>query len=319
MLKQLASRNWLMLTLGLAVMALIMLPPVLPDFVVVVLTQSLILAIVAMSLDLLIGYTDLGALGHGAFFAIGGYTTAILATRYATGFGLNLLASIGMAAGASALLSVLALRTAGIYFLLITLAIAMSVWGLIYRWGSLTGGENGIAGVPRPDLGIGLNMSNHICFYYFILTAFLICLALILLLVRSPFGRTLVGIRESELRMKVLGYNVWLHKYLVLIIAGAFAGVGGCLYSYYNNFVGPDEAGLGQCMEFVLMVCIGGPGTLFGGVIGSFAITFAKHWVSIYTARWLMVLALIYILTAKYAPGGLIGLLKQSPKWRELI
>lgn len=318
MLKGFTSRSWLLLMLGMALIVMVLLPPVLPNFIVVVLTQSLILAIVAMSLDILIGYTDLGALGHGAFFAIGAYTTAILATRYGSSFSINLIASIGMASGASALLAILTLRTAGTYFLLITLAVSMSVWGLIYRWGSLTGGENGIAGVPRPDLGIGINMSNHLYFYYLILIAFLICFALILFFIRSPFGKTLVGIRENELRMKVLGYNVWLHKYIALIVAGAFAGLGGCLFSYFNNYVGPDEASLGQCMEFVLMVCIGGPGTVFGGIIGAVTISFAKHWVSIFTDRWLMVLALIYIVTAKFAPDGLLGFFSLYTKRHEV-
>ena len=274
-------------------------------------TQSLVYAIIAMSLDVLIGYTKLGSLGHGAFFAIGAYTTAILVTRMHVSFTVSLLASIAIATGASALVALLSLRAAGIYFLMITLATAMCVWGVIYRWVTLTGGDNGIMNIPRPASIWGLHLLDPVSFYYFVLVFYGICFLLIYLLVRSPFGRTLVGIRDSESRMKVLGYNVWLHKYLALIIAGAFAGVGGNLYAYYNRFVGPNDSDLMQCMEFVLMVTIGGKGTLIGANVGAFLITFMRNLVSVYTKRWLMVLSLIYILCAKFAPEGFVGLFKR--------
>ena len=311
MRQRLESRKLTLLALAAVAGVLILLPPILPKYVVILMTQSLVYAIVAMSLDVLIGYTNLKSLGHGSFFAIGAYTSAILVTKLQVGFGTSLLASMGMAAGASALVGLLSLRAAGIYFLLITLAIAMCIWGLIYRWVSLTGGDNGIMDIPRPKFGLGLNLLDPVVFYYFILVFFMGCLILILLLVRSPFGRTLVGIRDSESRMKVLGFNVWLHKYLALIIAGAFAGLAGNLYSYYNRFVGPGDSDLMQCMEFVLMVSIGGQGTLIGPNIGAFLITFLKNMVSVYTKRYLMILSLVYILTAKYAPEGVIGFLKR--------
>jgi len=311
LLKRLESRKRKLLALGAIALVLVLLPPVFPTYVVILMTQSLVYAIVAMSLDVLIGYTNLKSLGHGAFFAIGAYTSAILVTKLHVGFGVSLLSSMGMAAGASALVGLLTLRAAGIYFLLITLAIAMCIWGLLYRWVSLTGGDNGIMDIPRPNLGLGLDLLDTVTFYYFILFFFVACLILIFLLVRSPFGRTLVGIRDSESRMKVLGFNVWLHKYLALIIAGAFAGLAGNLYAYYNRFVGPNDSDLMQCMEFVLMVSIGGQGTLIGPNIGAFIITFLKNMVSVYTKRYLMILAFVYILTAKYAPEGVIGLLKR--------
>ncbi len=308
------SKKWLMLGLGGAILVFVVLPPVLPTYVVILLTQSFVYCIVAMSLDVLIGYTNLGALGHGAFFAIGAYTTAILVTKYHVGFAVSLFSAIGVAAGSSAILAFLFLRAAGIYFLLITLAVAMCIWGLIYRWVSLTGGDNGIMDIPRPKLGLPWNLLDPVYFYYFVLVFFIICFVLLYLLVRSPFGRTLVGIRDSETRMKVLGYNTWLHKYLALIIAGAFAGLGGNLYAYYNRFVGPNDADLAQCMEFILMVSIGGQGTLVGSNIGAFLITFLRNMVSVYTKRWMMILALIYILNAKYNPAGIMGLLRRFKK-----
>jgi branched-chain amino acid transport system permease protein len=310
------KQKWSFIALGATSLVLLALPPVLPAYVVILLTQSLIFCIVAMSLDLLVGYTNMGSLGHAGYFAIGAYTTAILVTRYQFGFAGSLFSSIGMAVGASALLGLLALRAAGIYFLLITLAIAMTLWGLIYRWTSMTGGENGIVGIPRPALGLPLDMVNPVHFYYFILLCFVVCSFLIFLLVRSPFGRTLMGIRDSESRMRVLGFNVWLHKYLAYIIAGGFAGVGGNLYAYYNSFVSPNNASLGQCLEIVLMVSMGGPGTMIGANLGAFIITFLKNMVSVYTKRWTMILAAVYVLFALYAPEGIVGLLKQFQRQR---
>ena len=308
---RLQSRKWVFFALFLGGALLVLSPPFLPTYVVILFAQSLTYAIAAMSLDLLIGYTGLGALGHIAYFAIGAYTTAIFASKYQASFAGTTFFSIVLAAGASALLGPLALRAAGVYFLMITLAIAMCIWGLAFRWVSITGGDNGITGINRPDLGLPWSMNDAVYFYYFVFACFLICLILLFLIIRSPFGKTLVGIRDSESRMKVLGYNVWVHKYLAYIVAGAFAGFGGCLYAYFNGFVSPNDANLGHCMELVLMVTIGGPGTLAGATLGAFIIVFLKNMVSVYTKRWLMVLAAVYVVSALYAPDGMTGLFKR--------
>jgi len=299
------------LGLGIAVLLIpILLPPILPEYVVILLTQAFIYAIVAMSLDVLMGYAGLGSLGHAAFFAIGAYTTAILITRQDFGFAGALISSIGMAVVISAIVGILALRAAGIYFLMITLVTAMSVWGLLYRWVSLTGGDSGIAGILRPELGLPWSMANNVYFYYMVLVFFLVCVAFFLLFVRSPFGRTLVGIRDSESRMKVLGYNVWLHKYIAFIIAGAFAGLAGNLYAYYNGFVAPSLSDLSACMLFVLMVIMGGRATIIGPIIGAVVVTFLEYGVSMYTDRWVMVFSTVFILVALYAPKGILGWLR---------
>ena len=173
MTERLPSRRWILLGAGRPVAALIVLPPILPTYVTILITQSLIYAIVAMSLDILIGYTGLGALGHAAFFAIGAYTTAILVTNLQAPLSSTVLWGIVLAAGMfGGGGGFLALRAVGIYFLMITLAIAMCVWGLTYRWVSLTGGDNGITGIPRPDLGLPWAMSDPVYFYYLILVLF---------------------------------------------------------------------------------------------------------------------------------------------------
>ncbi len=289
---------------------LVVLPPILPTYVVVLLTESLIAAIAAGSLDLLIGYAGLASLGHAAFFAVGAYATGILATRHAASFAMALVASLVLAAAVSAVVAVLALRASGIYFMMITLSISMCGWGLAYRWVSLTGGDTGIVGIARPRLGLVALPRGGLEFYYTVLIFFVVCVALLLLLIWSPFGKTLVGIRDSESRMRVLGFNVWLHKYLALIIAGGFAGLSGSLYAYYNGHVGPDAVDLAHSMLFVLMVILGGPGTLVGPVLGAFIITFLEKMVSVFTERWVMVLAVAYVVTALWAPRGLLGLMR---------
>lgn len=311
MVKTMAVKYWVMIALGLAFLLLVILPPILPAYIVILLSQSLIYGIVAMSLDILVGYLGLASLGHAAYFAIGAYTTAILMTKYGTSFGVGLIGSIGMTAVIAALVGLLALRAVGVYFLLITLAIAMSFWGLIHRWVSLTGADNGIAEIPRPASWGPIDFTDPITFHYFILLIFIVCFTLLFLFIRSPFGKTLVGIRDSETRMRVLGYNTWLHKYIAFIIAGTIAGIAGAFFAIFNRFVGPDEADLTQCMEILLMVSIGGQGTLIGPTIGSFLITFLKNMLSVYTQRWLMVMALVYIVCAKYAPEGIIGYVKR--------
>lgn len=298
-------KNYLVLSAIASIVVLVLLPPVLPTYLIILLTQALIFSVVAMSLDLLIGYTALGALGHGTFFAMGAYATAILTTRYGHGFGVSLIAGIGLAATVSALVGLFALRATGIYFLLISLSIAMCVWGLAYQWVSVTGGENGITGIERPRMLFDMSIPLH--WYYFIVVAFAISFLLMFLLIRSPFGRTMVGIRDSTLRMKVLGYNTWLHRYFAFIISGAFAGGAGTLYAFYNSYVSPNDGDLGLCFKLVLMVTIGGPGTLIGACIGAFIITFLENILSTLTDRYLILIAFVYVLSAMYFPQGILG------------
>ncbi len=304
--------------LGMLAGILISIPWIVPEYFTILLTRALILAIVALSLNILIGYTGVGHLGHAGFFAIGGYAAAIMAIRFKSHFFITLFASVGLAAGAAAVAAFLLLKASGLYLLIISLAIAMCIWGVAYRWVSMTGGDNGISGIPRPNLGFFGNLAETNNFYYFVLFFFVICLILMILIISSPYGKTLMGIRYSENRMRVLGYNVWLHKYLALIITSAFAGLGGNLYAYYNTFISPSIGDLGSCMDFVLMVIIGGPGTIAGPCLGAVIIVTLKELVSVYTTRWLLFLGTAYILTALYAPEGLLGLWQKYHKKRAI-
>jgi branched-chain amino acid transport system permease protein len=176
--------------------------------------------------------------------------------------------------------------------------LGMVLWGVSYRWIPVTGGDNGISGIPRPFV-------NAAPFYYAALLVFTACAILMTLVVKSPFGFTLRGIRENEARMKSLGFNTWLHCYISYVISGAFASVAGVVWAYYNGFVSPTYLDLTASSEVFLMVTLGGPGTLIGPALGAGAIVLLKNVISAYTERWLLILGAVYIVTVLCAPQGL--------------
>ena len=299
-------------TAAFAMVALVAAPPFLSSFLLALLTQALISAILAMSLDLVLGYTGLASLGHAAYLGLGAYSVGILTTRHRAAFGTTLLVGVLLATLVAAAFGLVALRATGVYFLMITLALGMVVWGLAHRWVSLTQGDNGIASVPRP-LGLPFSLAGGGAYYYFTLGAFALAYLVLRTVVRSPFGRTLVGIRESESRMRTLGYHVWLHKYIGFVIAGGVGGFAGVLWGYFNGFVSPADLELATSVETLLMVALGGRATLLGPALGAGVIVALKNLVSVYTQRWLLMLGAVYIGTIVYAPEGIVGAVRQ---WR---
>ncbi|MBI3128920.1 MAG: branched-chain amino acid ABC transporter permease [Candidatus Tectomicrobia bacterium] len=281
--------------------------PFLDDYYQTIVTRSFIFAIMAISLDILMGYTGLSSLGHGAYFAFGAYSAAILATKV-PGVSIFVLfaAALGLSCLLAAFLGLLAIRAVGVYFLMITLSFAMVVWGLVYRWHTVTGGDNGIAVLNIPTF-LGMPIGESTPFFFFTFGVFLCVLSVLYILVQSPFGKSLIGIREREARMKMLGYNTWLHKYLAFVISGTFAGISGMLWTLQNRFVGPTDVELVTSVEALLMVALGGPSTLVGPIFGAFIITFLRYWVSLYVERWYIILGATYIVTVLYAREGVLG------------
>jgi len=298
----------------LAFLVQAVLPPFYSSYWVTLFTQMLIFAILAMSLDILLGYTGLSSFGHAAFFGAAAYAVAILSTRYKMGFLVCFLSGIALSAGISTIFGLLVAHATGVYFLIITLALGMTLWGLAFRWVTMTGGDNGISGITRPDIGLPLSLKDPLTFYYVILFFFLVSLILMAILVRSPFGHSLKGVRESESRMRVLGYHTWLHKYLSYVCSAAFGGFAGVLWAYFNGFTSPYDMDLTASIEIILMVILGGPGTLIGPALGACIIVFLKNFISAYTQRWLLIVGTIYILTILYAPQGLMNLIKDFLK-----
>ena len=295
--------------------------PALSAYQLDLLTQMLIYAIFAMSLDILLGYTGLASLGQAAYLGIGAYTTAILATRYQFGLGYDFWLVLVLGTLGAALLAVLfgllAIRATGVYFLMITLALGQCIWGLAYRWNSLTGGDNGINLPQRPKFGIDL--ADEVTFFYVVLGIFTISLLIMYTLVRSPFGRSLVGIRERELRMKILGYNTWLHKYLAFVIAGGFGGLAGVLWAHTAGIVSPENVVLTTSVDALLMAVLGGAGTLVGGVIGAMIVFGLREYLSTLVPWWQYALGAVYVLTIFYLPTGLMGIPERIRRRRGLL
>jgi branched-chain amino acid transport system permease protein len=300
-----------MVVVGLLALAYIV--PHSGSFVVLLATRAMAFAILAMSVDLLLGYTGMSSMGQAAYFGVGAYLTAVLATKFHFGMGWDfwLVVVLGILIGAAlaAIFGLFAIRAGGVYFLMITLALGQCVWGLAYRWNSLTGGDNGINMSGRPNFG--LDLANPITFFYLVFGFFTVSMLLMYVLVRSPFGRSLAGIRERELRMQILGYNTWLHKYIAFIIAGGFGGLAGVLWAHTNGHVSPETVVLTTSVDSLLMVVLGGAGTLVGAAIGTAIVFGLREFLSTLVPWWQYALGGVYVLTILYLPMGLMGV----PSW----
>ena len=271
--------------------------------------EALIWSLFAMSLDLLLGYTGLPSLGHAAYFGAGAYLAAIAAVKIGLDFWLA--AALGIVGGAAvaALAGAIVLRTQGVFFLMITLAVAQILWAVAYGWRSVTGGDDGLRGLARSAWTLGgIDLSAPVNFYYVTLIVVALCAGAMALIVASPFGQGLKGVRESPARMDALGYHVWSYRFLAFVLSGAFAAIAGVLHVRYKNFVSPEGLSIVVSAEVLLMVIVGGAGTLFGSFIGAFAIVFLSNWSSAYTDRWVLILGVIYVLVVLLAPEGLVGL-----------
>jgi len=300
-----ARKITILAVLGVVVVAA---PVVLSSYWVGLLTEMAILAILAMSLDILLGYTGLPSLGHASLFGVAAYAVALLSTRYRMDFWTCVLAGLVMGTLLSAAIGLIVSHVRDVYFLMITLAIGMVLWGLSYRWIPVTGGDNGLSGIPPLEAHAGLPFSGPTAFYYVTLGVFALSAAAMALIVKSPFGLTLRGIRENEGRMKSLGFNTWLHCYLSFIVSGFFASIAGVMWAYYNGFVSPTYLDLTASSELFLMVTLGGPATLVGPVLGAGLIVLLKNVMSAYTARWLLILGIVYIVAILAAPKGVWNL-----------
>lgn len=297
-----SGRTWIVG--GVVVLAVLLaLPLALSQYYVSLATKMIILALFAMSLDLLLGYAGLASLGHAAFFGVSAYAAALLVLRGEWNPWLGLVAGVALATLTGAVYGLLALRARGTYFLMITLALAQVLWGIAFGWRTMTGGDDGLPNVPRPEV-----VADTLRFYYFSVLVVGIGAVLLVCIVRSPFGYALRGIRESETRMLALGYDAWLYKYLAFVLASSFAGLAGAMYAYYNKFVGIDYLHVVRSAEALLMVILGGAGTLVGPAIGAALIVLLENVISNYTQRWLLVLGAIYVVVTLLAPKGLVGL-----------
>jgi branched-chain amino acid transport system permease protein len=274
-------------------------------------TSILVLSIFTMSLDLLLGYTGLPSFGHAAFLGLGAYAAAIFSVRLSiSNLAVALLVAVCLASIGSILVGLLAMRTSGVYFLMLTLAFAQMLSAVAEKWGPVTGGTNGLPGVRSPDLIVpGLTVGRGIPYYFLVLVMAVACFFLMYRLVNSPFGHTLIGIHQNEVRMRAIGYNTRLYKLGAFWVAGVFASIAGVLYAYYNQFISPFDVGFAVSGTAVLMVLLGGEATLIGPVLGTAAYVVIQNVLSsTFTGRWQLILGALFVLFVLFARGGIVGL-----------
>jgi len=274
------------------------------DYYINVASQILFYAIFALGLNILAGYAGLVSLGHAALFGITAYATAYMLQ---SGFShiVAILAALVAGMIAMATFAVLSLRATGIGFIMITLALGEIVWGLAYRWISVTNGDNGINVHTRP-MPFGFSLEPPTAFYYTTLVVFVISVAVVTMFVRSPMGAALKGTRDQPRRMNALGFHVWAIRFWACMFSGLLTSVSGVLFVYYTQFISPQTLELTSSAEVLLMVISGGAGTLLGPIVGSALVVIVKSVVSGYIERWNMLLGAIFVAIVILMPEGLV-------------
>ena len=267
-------------------------------------SQILFYAVFALGLNVLVGYGGLVSLGHAGLFGVSAYATGYM-LQLGYGHSLAIVVAIAMGLASMAIYAVLSLRSTGIGFIMITLALGEILWGLAYRWISLTGGDNGI-NVPTRPSPFGYSMTNATVFYYVTLTVFAIAIALCWIFVRSPFGAALRGTRDQPRRMNALGYHVWAIRFWACLFSGLLTAVSAILFVYYTQFISPQTLALTSSAEVLLMVISGGPGTLLGPIFGAGLVVVVKNVVSAFIERWNFLLGAIFVAIVILMPEGLV-------------
>jgi branched-chain amino acid transport system permease protein len=271
-------------------------------------TEILIFGIFAISLNILVGQTGLVSLGHAAFFGAGAYATGLAASHLSTNVFLTIAIGMLLAFLLAILIGFVSTKAHGFYFLMLTLACSQMVYSIIYQWTDVTGGSNGLSGIPAPSLFGDFLLSNQVFIYYFVLVVFAIVMIVINRLLHSPLGYVFIGIKENEDRMKSIGYNTTFYKNISFLIAGTLGGLAGSLYVFFNGFVAPTDVYWTVSGSVLIMVLVGGAGTLWGPVIGAAFIVVLETIISSYTESWMMIIGTAFILFTIFAPSGIAGL-----------
>lgn len=305
-------RLWHWTTLA-TLAALLALPLLAGEYYVNFTSQIFIAGIFAASLNLLVGYGGLPSLGHASYLGLAAYISAWLFLRLGLNHAYTAAIALAGTTLVAAIFGLIALRAAGLGFLMLTLALSQVLWGTAYRWVSVTEGDNGLRGLTRPA-PFGLDLDHPAAFYYFTLAVTVLALWLIARFVRSPFGASLAGTRDQPRRMSALGHDVWLTRWLTFVYAGFWGAVSGLLFVYYNKYIHPASLSLTTSAEGLIAVIAGGAGTLAGPLIGATIVMILKNYVSSYIERWNMLLGFVFVIIVMFMPDGLVPGVKRL--WR---
>ncbi len=276
------------------------------DYLIDLMTEIAIYALFAMSLNVLVGYAGNVSFGHAAYFAIGGYTCAILLTTYQWPIYASLPAAVLFSAVCAAVIGFFCVRLTDIYFAMLTLAFAMLVWSIAFKWRSLTGGDDGFLGVTLPQL-----LTSRTMFYYFCQVMVWVSIAALWMICRSPFGRVLTAIRENAMRAEFVGINARLLRLAAFVVAGTFAGIAGALFAMYNKGMYVESAFWPESAQVLIMVLLGGMYSFFGPALGAALLYLLDVLANQYTEYWPAVLGSILLLVVLIAPDGLVGLIRR--------
>jgi branched-chain amino acid transport system permease protein len=301
------SRPWL------AVLAAVVLLPVIVRHAVA--TEIWIFAIFGLGLNLLLGYTGLLSFGQATFFGSAAYVAGYLLKHQ----GLNVLLALGIGllvgAVSAALVGYLCVQRSGLYFIMLTFALNQMFYFIAYQWTSVTGGEDGMPGIPRPWV-LGLDLNNPLVYYLFVTLFFLAALWVMQRVVGSPLGKILQAIRENEVRAEAVGYDARWFKLLAFVISGAFAGVAGVLYAMLFGIVPLDAIGFVFSGNVVFGTLIGGSGSLYGPVIGAFIFIWLSESVSVIWQRWPLLLGVAFVIVVLFFRGGAVEAWQRLLTWR---
>jgi branched-chain amino acid transport system permease protein len=274
------------------------------EFYINMASQVLIYALFALSINMMLGYGGMVSLGHAGYLGLAGYACILLTINGFDQLSAAILA-LAFSTTMAGLFGMLSLRAPGLGFIMITLALGQIVWGIAYRANDLTGGDNGLRHPLRPA-PFGIDLGTASSFYWFTLIVFAIAFFFIWRFSRSPFGASLTGTKDQPRRMAMLGYNVWLIRWLTFVLAGFWGSVASLLYVYYNLYLSPHALGLQQSAEILLMAILGGTSTLTGPIFGAAIITLVKNVISSYVERWNTLLGAVFVIVIVFMPYGLV-------------
>ena len=296
---------------ALALVAFVLLalcPPMLARYQLSILTELMIFGLLALSLDLIMGYTGMVSFGHAAYFGLGAYTSALLLINFALPVPVVLVAGALLSGVIALPIGYLSTRATGIYFAMLTLAFAQALYTIAYKWRDLTGGSDGIAGVPKTSLWWGgLSLASPAAYFYLVAASLVVSLLLCRGLVRSPFGHALRAIRENERKFAVLGQDPRRFKLTIFVVSAVFAGLAGALFAPFRGFASPEVMFWVLSGQALMMVIIGGIGTLIGPVLGAMVFMLIQEVLSSYTEQWMLFTGAIFVLMVIFLPGGLVG------------
>ncbi len=278
-------------------------------------SRVLVLALAAMALNFLLGFTGVLSFGHAAYFGLGAYgvglTIKYLVPSTMAGIGIGVVAGTA----AAAIIGALIVRLRGIYFAMVTIAFGQVFYFIAYRWNTVTGGDDGLTGWQRLPIATPFGtldiVRNEVSFYYFVLTGFAVSVAVMAALLRSPFGRTLLAIRENERRARFLGIPVDRHIWLSWVISCLFVSVAGTLYALLNNFADPHDLRWDQSGDFVIMAVLGGMRSFWGPLIGAAIFVVLQDYISSQTQNWMSFIGLFFVLVVLFFPRGVLGIVRQ--------